>query len=241
MILYPAIDLLDGEVVRLVEGNFDKKTVFKYDPKNLLSTFAKNGATHVHLVDLSGARDPAARQIDLIQDLVHDVELKVQVGGGIRSLKEIEVLLNAGADRVVLGSLIIKSPELAKTALKEFPGKITFALDVRVENNIPVVMTDGWQKSSALSFHEVFNCFAEYGLKRILCTDVSVDGKAVGPSVELYSNLISTFPALELQASGGVTKLSDLTDLKNISLHSVVIGRAILSGEISLTEALNYA
>lgn len=239
MILYPAIDLLDGAVVRLFQGDFAQKTVFAKDPKELLSRFAASGAEYAHLVDLSGAKNPALRQTPLITSLLSDVPLKVQVGGGVRELADVQSLLSAGAERVVIGSLAVTKPEAVFQAIEEFgPNRLTLALDVRLEDREPIVMTHGWTKSSFQTFRQVLTPFLERGLTRVLCTDISVDGRMIGPNIILYQKILKSFPELELQASGGVARLSDLTALKGAGVHSAVIGRALLTGAFTLEEAL---
>jgi phosphoribosylformimino-5-aminoimidazole carboxamide ribotide isomerase len=242
MILYPAIDILDGEVVRLVEGDFAQKTVFSLDPRELLARFAEDGATCAHLVDLSGARDPSRRQSALFARLVQDCRLKLQTGGGLRTLQDIEALLNLGVDRAVIGSLAVTQPDVVLQAITHCgPERLTLALDVRLTDGEAMVMSHGWAKSSGLSFAQVLMPFLERGLKRVLCTDIAVDGRPVGPNLALYRSLKETFPTLELQASGGVSRLEDLQALRETGVHSVVIGRALLSGAFTLTEALRYA
>lgn len=242
MILYPAVDLMNGEVVRLVEGDFNAKTVFAKTPKDILGGFAADGAKFGHLVDLSGAKDPAFKQTALIASLVRDVPLKIQTGGGVRTLVDIEALIEAGADRVVVGSLAVTQPETMIQAIQQFgPSRLCLALDVRVESGEAVVMTHGWTKSSLKTFGDVLAPFLERGLTRVLCTDISVDGRMTGSNVTLYRSLLDKYPTLELQASGGVAKLSDLAALKESGVHSVVVGRALLSGAFTLKEALAYA
>jgi phosphoribosylformimino-5-aminoimidazole carboxamide ribotide isomerase len=242
MILYPAVDLMAGEVVRLIEGDFTLKTIFARDPKELLSGFAADGAKFAHLVDLSGAKDPSFKQTALIASLIEQVPLKIQTGGGVRALEDIEALIAAGAERVVVGSLAVLKPEVMLEALEKFgPERLCLALDVRMEGGEPVVMTHGWTKSSAKTFGDVLAPYLQRGLRRVLCTDISVDGRMTGSNVGLYRSLMDKYPSLELQASGGVAKLSDLEALKKSGVHSVVIGRALLSGAFTLKEALAYA
>ncbi len=242
MIIYPAIDLIDGKVVRLVEGDFDQKTIFAQDPLDVLQKYADEGAEYLHLVDLSGAKDPKQRQQDLIAEIIKAIPLKIQLGGGVRTLKDIEELLNMGVDRVVLGSIVVTDPDIAFEALSTWgPEKLTFALDVRLENEKAIVKTHGWMKSSGQTLEDIVAPYLEKGLKRILCTDISVDGRALGPNVRLYKNLCTQFPELEIQASGGVDTIDDLKKLDLSGAHSVVIGRALLTEKISLIGALNYA
>jgi phosphoribosylformimino-5-aminoimidazole carboxamide ribotide isomerase len=244
MILYPAIDILDGEVVRLVQGDFAQKTVYAQDPKALLTEFVSAGATHAHLVDLSGARDPRKRQTGLIKGLLEGLPLKIQVGGGIRSLEDIDGLLKAGADRVVVGSLATSSPGVLIEAIDKFGAdRLTLALDVKLSAGSahPAVMSHGWAKSSGLTFAEALAPFAKKGLRRVLCTDISVDGRPVGPNIDLYESLLKQFPDVELQASGGVSGVEDIEALREARLHSVVVGRALLAGIFTLREALKHA
>lgn len=240
MILVPAVDLLDGQVVRLVEGDFERKTIFAgRTPSALLHGYVTSGAKQLHLVDLSGARSPEQRQTELIESIVRDVRAEIQVGGGVRKLAEIEQLLATGAARVAIGSLIITEPQTAFQALEKFgPERVTFALDVRLVDSKPMVMSHGWQKATGQSFSEVITPFAEAGLKRVLCTDIALDGRMQGPNVALYRSLSDRFPNLEIQASGGVSNIGDLEQLVRTGVHSVVIGRALLSGAIDLAEAL---
>jgi len=240
MILIPAVDLLDGQVVRLVEGDFERKTIFAgRTPSQLLNGFVDSGARALHLVDLSGARDPQQRQTRLIETVVREVNAKIQVGGGIRRLEEITELLSAGASRVVLGSLIVTEPQVTAMALEKFgPSRLTFALDVRLIDGRAMVMSHGWQKATGQSFVDVITPYAEAGLKRVLCTDIALDGTMQGPNIALYRSLVERFPQLEIQASGGVSNIGDLEKLARAGVHSTVIGRALLSGAIDLTEAL---
>lgn len=241
MIIYPAVDLIDGQVVRLVEGDFNQQTTFSNNPLEILSAYAEQGAKYLHLVDLSGAKDSNKRQLPLIAKIIKKIPLKVQIGGGLRTLRDIEELLNLGADRVVLGSLIVTQPEVAFEALKSFGSNhLTFALDVRLENEKAIVKTHGWTQSSGRTLEDIVVPYMDQGLKRILCTDIAVDGRPVGPNVELYKNLCSKFPELEIQASGGVHALEDLKSLESSGAHSVVIGRALLTQKIYLDEALAY-
>ncbi len=242
MILYPAIDLIEGKVVRLVEGDFDQETVYAMDPFSILKKYHAQGAEFLHLVDLSGAKNYQQRQTSLITQVLQTSPLKIQVGGGVRTLIDIKELIEAGADRVVLGSVVVKNPDLAFKALETFgPNKITFALDVRIENERAIVKTQGWTESSGLTLEQTTVPFLQKGLQRILCTDIAVDGRPLGPNVELYKRLCVSFPNLEIQASGGVDTLNDLQSLKTSGVHSVVIGRALLTEKINLNEALLYA
>jgi phosphoribosylformimino-5-aminoimidazole carboxamide ribotide isomerase len=244
MIFYPSIDLLDGQVVRLIEGDFGKKTVFSSDPESHLESFQKAGARFLHLVDLTGARDPLKKQTQKIEKLIAKTVAKVQVGGGIRRFSDIENLLRAGADRVVIGSLAVSNPEIVFRALDKFGSdRLTLALDVRIsdQTKTPMAMTQAWTRFSGLSFAQVFSRFEKRGLRRVLCTDIAVDGRPSGPSLTMYQALMQQFPEMELQASGGVRHINDLVSLDEIKVHSVVVGRALLTGALDIQQAISYA
>jgi phosphoribosylformimino-5-aminoimidazole carboxamide ribotide isomerase len=241
MTLYPAIDIYDGKVVRLVEGDFNQRTIFSDQPADVFTQFANEGAKAVHVVDLSGAKNPKERQLDLIKKMVSLSNTRIQVGGGIRSLEEIAELIELGVDRVVLGSLVITDPQTTRIALKRWgPEKLTLSMDVRIVDDEPVVMTHAWRKYSKARLFELINYFENYDLKRILCTDISVDGTLKGPNLKLYQSIINRFPQLELQASGGIGSIADIQNLARIGVQSVVIGKALFAGKFSLSQALNY-
>jgi phosphoribosylformimino-5-aminoimidazole carboxamide ribotide isomerase len=240
MILYPAVDLLDGRVVRLKQGDFTNATEFSDDPESVLAGFASAGARYVHIVDLSGARDPAARQVALIAKLVAGAPgLRAQAGGGVRSLGDVEALLGAGVDRVVIGSALAMDRPFARAALARFgPSRITLAIDVRMEGDKPMVQVHGWKSSSGMTFAELIEPYLDLEPERVLCTDVGVDGMMTGPSVALYQRLMRERPRLRIQASGGVSSLHDLRRLAAIGAESAIVGKALYAGAFRLEEAL---
>lgn len=240
MLIYPAIDLLDGRCVRLKQGGFDQSTVYSDDPLATARGFESAGATHLHLVDLSGAKDPARRQISLIAELVSATQLKVQVGGGIRKFEQASELLRTGAERVVIGSAAVSDPELVLSLLAEFGGKrVTVALDVRIDaQGRPRVALHGWKDQSGVGIEQALTPFLGAGLERVLCTDIARDGMMTGPNLEMYSSLMACFPGIEFQASGGMSRLDDLLALGKSGVRSAVVGKAIYEGAIDLKEAL---
>lgn len=240
MKIYPAIDLLDGNCVRLAQGEFSASTVYSSDPLSMAFSFARAGAEFLHLVDLSGAKDPRARQLPLLRSIIQASQLRVQVGGGIRSFQDVRDILQAGADRVVIGSAAVAKPELVLEILGEFGGeRLTLALDVRLDNsNVPRLALQGWQDQTKITVEESLAPFLGKGLSRVLCTDISRDGMMSGPNLELYERLQRDFPSLEFQASGGVSSLADIRALREAGLGAVVIGRALYAGAFSLEEAL---
>ena len=192
-------------------------------------------------MDLSGARDPRQRQTELVARLISSTSLRVQVGGGLRSLDQAKDLLKAGADRVVIGSAAVSEPALVLGLLTEFGGaRVTVALDVRIgAEGRPCVALHGWKDQSALGVDQVLAPFLGAGLQRVLCTDISRDGMMAGPNQELYANLMLYFPEVEFQASGGVSCLEDFLALKKAGMRSAVVGKAIYEGAIDLKEALS--
>jgi phosphoribosylformimino-5-aminoimidazole carboxamide ribotide isomerase len=241
MLIYPAIDLLDGRCVRLKQGGFEQSTVYSDDPQATARGFAQAGATHLHLVDLSGAKDPSRRQTELISRIVASTSLRVQVGGGIRSFEQAAALLDGGVDRVVIGSAAVSNPALVLGLLSEFGGsRVTVALDVRIDSaGRPCVALQGWKEQSAIEVEQALRPFLSQGLERVLCTDIALDGMMKGPNHKLYSDLMLRFPGIEFQASGGMSRLEDLLTLKKAGVRSAVVGKAIYEGAIDLKEALS--
>lgn len=240
MIIYPAIDLRGGRVVRLTEGKFDQEKSYGDDPLAVAREFAAAGATWLHVVDLDGAKDPAKRQTPLVEKLARGSGLRMQTGGGIRDESQVAALLAAGAQRVIVGSLAAKQPELVRGWLKKFgPEKIILSPDVRLDaNGVPRVAAAGWQESTGVALDDFLNGFLAAGLVHILCTDISRDGKLTGPNTALYASLVKKFPSLQIQASGGVSSLDDLRGLKPTGSAGVIVGRALYEKKFTLKEAL---
>ncbi len=236
MIIYPAIDLIAGEVVRLHKGDFAQKTTYGTDPVAVARSYAEAGASWLHLVDLDGAKDPAQRQTDLIGNIIAGSGLKVQTGGGIRSRADVEALVTAGASRVVIGSLAVRDPELIAGFIHDFgPETICLAADVVRPADEFLIAVSGWQEASDMSLSAFLSGFEAAGLRHVLCTDIDRDGTMQGPNVDLYHTVKAAFPDIQLQASGGVKGIEDLDGLPT---DGVIIGRAIYEGAIDLSAAL---
>jgi len=240
MQIYPALDLLDGQCVRLRQGVFEEKTIYSENPEAVIQKMRSSGARFLHLVDLSGAKDPEKRQVSLIRDLVQKSGLQVQTGGGIRSYEEVRDLLATGVDRVVIGSLAFQNPQGVVGILREFSSRrITLAMDLHVSASGDLkAATQGWKDSVQEDVFETLSFFQAAGITRILCTDISRDGMLKGPNLGLYQKLMAQFPDLEVQASGGVSSLQDLIALKKLGIHSIIVGKALYEGCFSLEEAL---
>ncbi len=240
MIIYPAIDLRRGRVVRLTEGSFDAEKAYFDDPSAVARDFATAGSPWLHLVDLDGAKDPAQRQTALVASVIRASGLRVQSGGGVRDESHVRTLLDAGVERVIVGSLAVKQPDLVGGWLEKFgPDKIVLALDVRLNAaGVPMIAVAGWQADSGVSLDATLRTFLPRGLKHILCTDISRDGKLTGPNFELYAQLRHDFPSVHTQASGGVSSLDDLRRLKREDAHGAIVGRALYEKKFTLPEAL---
>jgi phosphoribosylformimino-5-aminoimidazole carboxamide ribotide isomerase len=240
MIIYPAIDLRGGRVVRLTEGRFDQEKSYGDDPLAVAKDFAASGATWLHVVDLDGAKDPAKRQTPLVEKLARGSGLRMQTGGGIRDEAQIAALLAAGAQRVIVGSVAVKQPALVHDWLRKFgPEHIILSPDVRLDaDGTPRVAAAGWQESTGVALDDFLNGFLTSGLVHILCTDISRDGKLTGPNTALYASLVKKFPTLQIQASGGVSSLDDLCVLKTTGSAGAIVGRALYEKKFTLKEAL---
>ena len=236
MIIYPAIDLIGGAVVRLHKGDFDLLTQYGTDPVAVAKTYADAGATWLHLVDLDGAKNPQNRQIDLIANIINSTGLLVQTGGGIRSADDVAALLDAGAARVVIGSLAVRAPDVVKQLMHDHgPEKICLAADVISLNDAFYIAVSGWQEASDLSLFDFLNIYEMVGLKHVLCTDIDRDGTLQGFNRSLYTKIKKEFSHLQLQASGGASRLEDL---KNLDADGVIIGKALYEGRFSVAKAL---
>jgi phosphoribosylformimino-5-aminoimidazole carboxamide ribotide isomerase len=238
--MIPAIDLIDGQVVRLYQGDYEQKTNYVYTAKERQDLYAQAGATVMHFVDLDGAKDSTKRQLTLLKTLVNHDTMTIQVGGGVRCKEDVEQLLAVGADRVVIGSLAIKQPELVAQWIKEFGGdKIVLALDVKIdENGNKTLPTHGWIKDSGVNLEDLLESYQEAGLKHVLCTDISKDGTLSGSNVTMYTELCAQYPELDWQASGGIGTLEDIKALIPTGVSGVILGRSLLEGKFTLEEAI---
>jgi len=235
MILYPAMDLMGGRVVRLTQGRFEDSTTYPADPAGALARFAAAGAQWAHVVDLDGARAGGPRQHDLIAGLARQATLSLQVAGGFRGRDQLERMFDAGVGRIVIGSLAVERPALVRGLLQAFGGdRITLSLDVRVAAGVPVVATSGWTEDSGRSLWDIAALYPE--ARHLLLTDIGRDGMLAGPNFRLLEEAASRLPHLAIQASGGI---SSLDDLKRLRTAGAVVGKALWEGRIDLAEALD--
>ena len=239
MMIYPAIDLKDGQVVRLYQGKFDATTVYSSDPISVAQAYKDKGSTYLHVVDLTGALDGVPHHKPLIEKMV-ETGLKIQCGGGIRSVSHARSLCDAGVERIILGSIAAENVEETSKIIKEIgPDAITLGLDVNLdETGTPIVAIRGWKEASSRSFDELIETYQGLGVNRLLCTDISKDGTLTGPNIDLYNKIMSRHPKIELLASGGVKELTDISALKSAGVHGVIVGKAIYENKFTVEELL---
>lgn len=238
MILYPAIDLMGGRVVRLAQGRFDDATTYSDDPTQALAGFAEAGAEWAHIVDLDGARAGAPVQHDLLAALPRSGTLNLQVAGGFRMADQCARMFDAGVARVVIGSLAVDDPETTRALFDRFGGeRITLALDVRIEEGEPIVATRGWVEGSGRSLWDVAALYP--AARHLLVTDISRDGMLSGPNLDLIARTTAALPRLALQASGGVATLDDLGRIRTAGAAGAIVGKALWEGRIQIAEALH--
>ncbi|HWI49186.1 MAG TPA: 1-(5-phosphoribosyl)-5-[(5-phosphoribosylamino)methylideneamino]imidazole-4-carboxamide isomerase [Rummeliibacillus sp.] len=239
--IFPAIDMRGGKCVRLFKGDYERETVYADSPFEMAKSFAEAGASYVHMVDLDGAKDGERTHAAEVIRVAKELPLKVQIGGGIRSEEDVRYYLENGVDRVIIGSLAIREPELVKGFIKEFgPERIVIGLDAKDG----MVATHGWIETSDQSAIEVGQNFAKAGAKYFIFTDIATDGTLAGPNIEANIQLAQETGA-EIIVSGGISALEDIEKVKaaaqNSTVSGVIIGKALYAGRFTLQEALEEA
>jgi phosphoribosylformimino-5-aminoimidazole carboxamide ribotide isomerase len=239
--IIPAIDLIDGSVVRLYQGDYAQKTEYQLDPIDVVHSYADQGAQWLHIVDLTGAKDTSKRQLELIGKMVATNRMQFQAGGGIRSEADVAQLLEIGVKRVVIGSLAVKQPELVKSWIVKYgPDAIVLALDINIdESGNKFIATHGWQENSGVSIEALLEDFLTVGAKHVLCTDISRDGTLQGANQQLYTEMTERFASVGWQASGGIGNLNDIAVLKPTKVSGVILGRALLEGKFTVKQAID--
>ena len=238
--VYPAIDVREGRVVRLAQGDYARETVYGHDPLDIARLYASQGADWLHLVDLDAARAGGYTLQPLLREICAFTGLKVQTGGGVRSREDVRRILEAGASRVVVGSLAVQQSAQVLEWIGEFGAeRITVALDARQdEQGVWRLPVHGWTETAAATLDELAARFAAGGLQHLLSTDIARDGMLTGPNADLYAHLAEIAPSLQVQASGGVREVADIAAAKRQGCAGIVLGRALLEGKLSLAEAL---
>jgi phosphoribosylformimino-5-aminoimidazole carboxamide ribotide isomerase len=234
----PAIDLREGRVVRLRQGDYGQQTTYDVDPRALARRYAEAGAAWLHVVDLDGARSGGLDNLQVIEAIARD-GMKLQAGGGVRGERELRRLFDAGVSRVVVGSVAIRDPGLVGAWLgKHGAERITVALDTRRVDGRWALPSAGWTELEARSLDELAPWYAARGARHLLCTDIDRDGMLAGFNLELYRHLAATAPTLAVQASGGVRSIDDIAAARAAGAQGVILGRALLEGRFTIEEAL---
>ena len=233
MVILPAIDIKDGNCVRLFKGDYNTVQKVADSYMETARGFEASGAEWVHMVDLDGAKDATQQNKEIFIDVAKNTNLKVEVGGGIRSLDTIEMYLNAGISRVIIGSAAVKDPELVKRAAKEYKGRIAVGIDAKKG----MVATEGWLETSDISYIELAKRMEDVGVRYIIYTDIDCDGMLSGPNLRELT-LLNDAVSCNITASGGIKDSGDIKALKDAGLYGAICGRSIYKGTLDLKEAL---
>jgi phosphoribosylformimino-5-aminoimidazole carboxamide ribotide isomerase len=237
MYIIPAIDILDGKVVRLREGDYEQKTVYDVSIADMIDTYRSNGTEFIHIIDLNGAKGDFSNQAELF-DIIKKTDMRVQYGGGIRTIEQVTNLLDAGIHRVIVGTQAITNPDFLQELSREvgkkydYANRIVIAIDVLDE----VIKYSGWMESSPIKLMDYVDKCLQLGFFRFLCTDINKDGKLGGAAVDLYKKLLDHSPFIKLIASGGVSSMADIEELDKYDIRSVVVGKAIYENRITIEQ-----
>ena len=232
--LIPAIDIINGQCVRLTKGDYDQKTVYG-DPLDMAHEFERIGFDRLHMVDLDGAKSKHIVNDDVLLDITTETKLKVDFGGGIKTDEDIEKAFSAGAKMVTVGSIAVTQPELFMGWLEKYgPERMILGADVRNGK----ISINGWKEDSSEELLPFLQKYIDAGVKNVLCTEISKDGTLAGPAIELYSKVMNAYPGLHLIASGGVSSIDDIKALDKAGIPAVVFGKAIYEGRIDLRELI---
>lgn len=235
--IIPAIDIIDGRTVRLSRGDYDCKTVYSESPCDMARKYVDAGFKHIHVVDLDGAKASAPANLAVLEEMAAIPGIEVEWGGGIKSDTSLQAVIYAGATYAVVGSVAAGKPELFIEWLTRYGGdKMVLGADVLDG----IVKVNGWLDGAGVTIEELLRQFIPHGLKRVICTDISRDGMLQGPSFELYEALDRDFPSLNVTVSGGISSMADIKKLSDMGLDSVIVGKAIYEGRISLDELSKF-
>ncbi|MGQ4573508.1 1-(5-phosphoribosyl)-5-[(5-phosphoribosylamino)methylideneamino]imidazole-4-carboxamide isomerase [Leuconostoc pseudomesenteroides] len=229
--IFPAIDLRNGQSVRLYQGDYNQETVINSDPIIQAQQIQATGLTHLHLVDLDGAKSGRPINLDIITALRQNTTLFIELGGGIRSLAQIQQYLSLGINRVIIGSAALTHPELVTEAVARFGAE---SIAVGVDGRQEQVATDGWLTASSTTFSEIIQAMQAVGVMNFIVTDIERDGTLGGPNIALLSRLQQQFPETNIIASGGISTIKDIEDLQTAGIKDIIVGRALYDGNVTL-------
>ena len=236
MILFPAIDLFEKKAVRLYKGDYENMTIYSENPMEIAQDFAAKGCTHIHMVDLEGAKDGTTPNIAIVEQVATQTDLFVEIGGGIRNMETVERYLGAGVSRVILGTAAVNDEAFLQAAVAKYGDRIAVGADVK-EGCIAI---KGWLETSAVTLEAFLQNMQNIGVRNVICTDISKDGAMKGTNLGLYKSLSEKF-RLDITASGGVSSMEDIRQLRSMDLYGAIIGKAYYTGAIDLKEALEAA
>lgn len=234
MQIYPAIDIKNGQCVRLQQGKFDRVTVYNNDPVEQALRWVECGATYIHVVDLDGARNGTSYNDEVIKSICNITNVPIQTGGGIRSMRDIEHKFSLGIKRVILGTIAIKNPEIVKEAVKNYGENIAVGIDA-VNGRVAI---EGWEHVSDIGAMDLCNKMKDYGVETIIYTDISKDGMMIGPNIDTTKEIIDV-TKLNIIASGGISNLKHLEDVQMIGAKGAIVGKALYQEQLSLNEIIN--
>lgn len=235
--IIPAIDIIDGQCVRLTKGDYNTKSKYYDDPLEIALKFQDTGLKRLHVVDLDGAKTSAPVNLKVLERLASKTSLDIQYGGGIKNTEAIKAVFGNGADRAICGSIAITAPDMFRSWLEEFgPGHIILGADIKDG----VIATHGWLESSELTAEELIKQFEPCGLSQVICTDISCDGTLQGPNFKLYETLQAGFPRIDITVSGGISSMQDIIKLEGMGMRSVITGKAIYENKIGLEDIKRF-
>jgi phosphoribosylformimino-5-aminoimidazole carboxamide ribotide isomerase len=237
MIVIPAIDLMNGQCVRLSQGDFETQTVYSTDPVATAQNFESRGFTHLHMVDLDGAKARKPRHMDVLKSVTDATGLFVDFSGGIRSLQQAKNVFSQGASAITIGSMAVNDPDTTLTIIDAFgPDKVILGADVKGE----FIATAGWLEQSDKDIFSFLDYWLRKGFRKVMITDVSKDGMMQGPSTELYKNVLQNFHQIQLIASGGIAKIEDIKDLDSLGCFGAITGKAIYENKLDFNALKSY-
>lgn len=236
MLIYPAIDLYNSKAVRLFKGDYQQMTIYNDNPVEVALDFKNSGATHIHLVDLEGAKTGETPNFDTVKSIKNTTGLFCEIGGGIRDMDTIEKYVSAGIDRVILGTAAVTNEGFVAQAVSKYGDKIAVGIDIKDG----FVAIKGWTEKSNIDAFDFFEQMVNIGVKTIICTDISKDGAMQGTNHDLYKALSEQFN-VDIIASGGVSSIEDIKKLRTLDIHGAIIGKAYYTGAINLKEAIEVA
>ncbi len=236
MFIFPAIDLKDKKVVRLVQGDYNKVDTYSDNAASVAKDFASKGAKFLHVVDLDGAKDGELSNYDVVEEIIKSTDMFVEIGGGIRDLNRIEQYLNIGVGRVILGTAAINNPEFLRKAVEKYGDKIAVGVDAKDG----FVATDGWLNVTKVNGVEFCKELAAIGVKNVIYTDIACDGLMQGTNLEIYK-VLQDIKGLNITASGGVSSMEEIEKLRDMGVHSAIVGKAIYIGALNLKEVIKIA